>query len=178
MKKYNNYLLVLWMVLLQCLWFTTSIAQFQNIEIGINGLTCSQCSRTVYNALSKVEGVKSIEMDLNHPVAYVSLSPNAKIRFEDLQGAVVNAGYKVRDFYFQVSDVSAWEDVDGYRVMPPWILGGIEDIEQWKDGVRLQIMDPKFMSDKSSLKTLVKIDPPKAILAKGYNYYQVRIVDK
>lgn len=42
------------------------LAQFNRVEIGVNGLTCSQCSRGVETERRKLDFVRDVQLDLQH----------------------------------------------------------------------------------------------------------------
>ena len=71
-------------------------AQFQNVYIGVNGLTCSQCSRTVELSIRKLDFVADVQMNLEHTEGKIILKKNAKADMDKVAQAVVNAGFSVR----------------------------------------------------------------------------------
>lgn len=87
------------------------IAQITQVSMGVNGLTCSQCSRSVYNALTKLEFIENVEMDLNETIAHITFKPQAKPDFDAMATAVVKAGYKVRDVIVNI-------DMKGFQINP------------------------------------------------------------
>ncbi len=90
-----------WHILLGCfLLFLVNknvTAQITKIEVGINGLTCSQCSRSVEMQMRKIEGIKEVNMKLDKTVAEVEWGDaQAAIPFSKLAQAVRDAGFSVR----------------------------------------------------------------------------------
>jgi len=82
-----------------CLCFSyTSQGQFKEVEIGINGLTCSQCSHTVEMQLRKLGFVKDVDMNLEHTNAKVFFKEQKKVDVNKLAQAVRDAGFSVRSF--------------------------------------------------------------------------------
>ncbi|HZD42545.1 MAG TPA: copper ion binding protein, partial [Methanomicrobiales archaeon] len=63
-------------------------------ELKISGMTCATCSVTVEEALSKVEGVENAKVNLGTETASVEYDPS-HVRFQELEKAVVDAGYGV-----------------------------------------------------------------------------------
>ena len=59
----------------------------------IEGMMCSHCTGRVQKALSALEGVSAVEMDLEEKSADVTLS--ADVSDDVLTAAVTRAGYKV-----------------------------------------------------------------------------------
>ncbi len=70
-------------------------AQFSQAEVSVNGLTCSQCSRSVEMALKRLDFISKVEMDLQEPKALVVFKKDAKINFSRLAKAVRDAGFSV-----------------------------------------------------------------------------------
>ncbi|HRP89575.1 MAG TPA: heavy metal-associated domain-containing protein [Edaphocola sp.] len=70
-------------------------AQFSNAEVGIIGLTCSQCSRSVEMAMKKLPFVKTIDMDLESTTVLVQFSNKHPIDFKKLAQSVRDAGFDV-----------------------------------------------------------------------------------
>lgn len=71
-------------------------AQFETVYLGVNGLTCSQCSRTVEMSIRKLDFVADVQMNLEHTEGKVILKKNKKADIEKIAQAVVNAGFSVR----------------------------------------------------------------------------------
>ena len=61
----------------------------------IEGMMCQNCVKHVFNALSKVEGVDSVEVDLDGKKAEVALKD--EVSDDVLKEAVTEAGYEVLD---------------------------------------------------------------------------------
>jgi copper chaperone CopZ len=87
-KKY--FLLFLLMLLPLLNW-----AQFTGAKVSLNGLTCSQCSRSVEMALRRVAFIQSIKMDLQKPAAQLTFKKNRKIDFAKIAKAVKDAGFSI-----------------------------------------------------------------------------------
>ncbi len=79
-------------------------AQFTSIDIGINGLTCSQCSRSVEMELRKLGFLKSIQMDLEHTSAVLALKEDAYADIAAVARAVRDAGFSVRYLKARLKD--------------------------------------------------------------------------
>jgi len=68
--------------------------QIKRVELGIDGLTCSQCMRSVEIALRKQPGVEAVQVDLQATTAYVET--NERLQLPLLKHAVEQAGFSVR----------------------------------------------------------------------------------
>ncbi|ADQ45254.1 copper ion binding protein [Caldicellulosiruptor kronotskyensis 2002] len=62
-------------------------------KIYIKGMTCDHCVRRVENNLKAIEGVTSVQVDLQEGVATVDLSKDVKD--EEFVRAIDDAGYEV-----------------------------------------------------------------------------------
>lgn len=71
-------------------------AQFINATIGINGLTCSQCSRSVEMQLRRLAFVKEVNMNLEQTTGTISFKENKKVNIAAIAHAVKDAGFSVR----------------------------------------------------------------------------------
>ncbi len=75
---------------------TSARAQFQAVYVAVNGLTCSQCSRTVELKIRKLPFVADVQMNLQHTEGKVLLKKDKKASMEQIAQAVVDAGFSVR----------------------------------------------------------------------------------
>lgn len=86
-----------------CLLFSLGIvkanAQFTEARIGVNGLTCSQCTRSVEMQLRKLPFVSQVKMDLEHTSGLIYFKENSKVSMEALAKAVKDAGFSLRYLY-------------------------------------------------------------------------------
>ncbi len=71
-------------------------AQLKSIKIGVNGLTCSQCSRTVELEIRKLPFVADVKMSLEQTVGEIFVKADAAPDYKKIAQAVVNAGFSVR----------------------------------------------------------------------------------
>src|SRR5580658_4426424 len=76
--------------------FSQAVAQFQTVFIGVNGLTCSQCSRTVEMSIRKLDFVADVQMNLEHTEGKIILKKDKKADMDKIAQAVVNAGFSLR----------------------------------------------------------------------------------
>ena len=72
---------------------SSSSATHEVVELPVRGMTCGNCVRHVREALEKVEGVDSAEVELQPGRARVRL--DAEVPRERLETAVRDAGYEV-----------------------------------------------------------------------------------
>ena len=62
------------------------------VTIGVYGMTCGHCQKRVADAISSLEGVESVEVDLESESATVSFDPQ-KTSLDNIKGAIQKAGY-------------------------------------------------------------------------------------
>lgn len=85
--------LLLFTVLFFSLTTLKAINTVDYIEIGVNGLTCSSCSRTVEIAIRKLDFVENVEMDLAHTMGKIYLKKGASVNMNAIAKAVIDAGF-------------------------------------------------------------------------------------
>ena len=62
----------------------------------VDGMTCEHCVASVTEELSEIDGVDSVEVDLNPGGAStVSVSADAGVEHDQLRAAVEEAGYRL-----------------------------------------------------------------------------------
>jgi copper chaperone CopZ len=69
--------------------------EFLSAEIGVDGLTCSQCSRSVEMKLRALDFVADVQMNLEQNIGLVTFKEGKVIRLERLGKAVIDAGFTV-----------------------------------------------------------------------------------
>ncbi|MGP8214674.1 MAG: heavy-metal-associated domain-containing protein [Bacteroidia bacterium] len=74
----------------------TNNAQFISAEVGIDGLTCSACQRSVEISIRKLGFVQDVQMNLENTNGIITFRPGAKVDIEKIAKAVINAGFSVR----------------------------------------------------------------------------------
>lgn len=71
-------------------------SQFAAAQVGVDGLTCSQCTRSVEMSLLKLDFIKDVKMDLESTVGKIIFKEGAGINFHKIAKAVTDAGFSVR----------------------------------------------------------------------------------
>ena len=66
----------------------------QTVTLGISGMTCGGCVRSVTNVLKALDGVAKAEVSLENKAAVVDYDPG-KVQLEQLKRSVVEAGFEV-----------------------------------------------------------------------------------
>ena len=145
-------------------------AQFETVYIGVNGLTCSQCTRTVEMRIRKLDFVDDVQMNLQHTEGKIVLKKDKKADMEKIAQAIVDAGFSVRyltaDLRIDVSVIPSGSCLvyrgDGYSLphAPKEPLKGL---------VKLKFMGKKFMG-KNELKKIGPIADAKCGGVNGKTY--------
>jgi copper chaperone CopZ len=76
--------------------FFPGYAQFKEVSVGVNGLTCSQCSRSVEMRIRKLPFVADVKMNLEHTEGHVFFKKGQKVNIDKIADAVEDAGFSVR----------------------------------------------------------------------------------
>lgn len=65
----------------------------KEMQIKVNGMVCGGCENRVKNALSTIDGIKSVEADHNTGVVKISCDNNVKR--EDVEEKIDDIGFEV-----------------------------------------------------------------------------------
>jgi cation transport ATPase len=124
-----------------------SQAQFQNVFIGVNGLTCSQCTRTVEMSIRKLDFVADVQMNLEHTEGKIILKKNKKADMEKIAQAVTNAGFSLRYLNADLAvDNSVLASGQCFTYKGDQYVFTQTPKEQLKGTVRLKFIGKKFLS--------------------------------
>lgn len=85
-------IILLWL----CCFPVASFAQIESATIGVNGLTCSQCSRSVEMALKKLPFVLKVDMNLAQTIGTVYFKKGENVNLDKLAQAPRDAGFSTR----------------------------------------------------------------------------------
>jgi copper chaperone CopZ len=161
-------------VLLFCISAFSAKAQFETVYIGVNGLTCSQCTKTVEMSIRKLDFVEDVKMNLQHTEGKIVLKKDKKPDMDKIAQAVINAGFSVRflDADLVVGSLVAASgscfsyngDAFVFSQAPENLLKGT---------VRLKFIGKKFLP-KNELKKIPAVSDNKCSAASG-KVYQVAL---
>jgi len=73
----------------------SSFAQIERAKLQASGLTCSMCSKAVYQALKKVPFVETIKANISESSYTITFKKDAVVDFDALGKAVKDAGFSV-----------------------------------------------------------------------------------
>ncbi|MDG1105531.1 MAG: hypothetical protein P8N26_05155 [Cyclobacteriaceae bacterium] len=131
LKKGNQKWLILYFVI-YLPWIAQG--QFKSVEMGIDGLTCSMCSRSVEMSLFKLDFIDRVEMDLNSNRSEIFFNEGMYVSIDKIAQAVIDAGFSVAylnalfDFKEQIIDTHtcwnyAYETYQFLEVSQPQLKG-------------------------------------------------------
>lgn len=130
------------------------------VEIGVNGMTCSMCTRSVEMSVRTLSFVDSVVMSLDSTDGKVYLKPGAPVDLKKIARAVTDAGFSVR--FVRVS--FTFDDVvltaDGSFTYQGQVFSWLDFKGPLKEQATLQLVDEGFLPRKESL--LWKKKLPKA----------------
>ena len=140
-----------------------SFADIKWVDVGVNGLTCSICTRSVEMSIRRLDFVDTVVMSLETAEGRIYFESNAPVNFEQLAKAVVNAGFSVRfikvQFDFHDIDIGT----DGLFTYQGQLFKWIDfKIKPNKTQVALKLIDDGFLPKKESLAFKKKVDSLKA----------------
>lgn len=143
-----------------------TFGSIQWVDIGVNGLTCSLCTRSVEKSISKLDFVEKVEMDLETTNGRVYLRKDLPFSLEKIAKAVVDAGFSVQyvKVLFNLTDLTIDPQgsfVDGHHQFQ-WIN---YERTTTKRQVVLKIVNEGFLPRKEALVFKKKTD----LLSKGKN---------
>ncbi len=170
MKLFRAGLLVL---MFCCIGFWAD-AQFQAAYIGVNGLTCSQCSRTVEMSIRKLDFVADVQMNLEHTEGKIILKKDKKADMEKIAQAVIDAGFSVRYLYADLlidKSVIASGACINYKG-DLYVITNASSVPP-AGTVKLTFMGKKYMP-KNSLKKMQPATENKCGNVAGKTYYVVK----
>jgi hypothetical protein len=127
---------------------TPTLAGLKWVDFGVNGLTCSMCSRSVEMSLKRLDFVDNVVMDLETTEGRIYFKSNLPIDLNAIARAVVNAGFSVRFVRLQISFDDLTLNPDGsfnlYGQEFKWI-----DFPNKVNGlVALKLLDENFLPKK------------------------------
>ncbi len=102
---YKSFVILLFLVLNQF-----GYSKIVSAEIGVNGLTCSMCSRSTELAIKKLDFVESVEMDLEKAHGIIKFKSDAVIDFKKIANAVKDAGFSVRFLKLNIDECPKLEN--------------------------------------------------------------------
>src|SRR5690242_4458188 len=73
----------------------SSYAQVSKAKLVASGLTCSMCSKAIYEALQKVNTIESVKANIKESSYDIAFKKDAAVNFDAIRKAVEDAGFSV-----------------------------------------------------------------------------------
>jgi copper chaperone CopZ len=74
---------------------TSATAQMQSVELVARGLTCSMCSKAIFKALSALDFVAEVKVDIDKSSYILTFKSSDKVKIEQIREAVYDAGFSI-----------------------------------------------------------------------------------
>ncbi len=146
-------------------------AQWQAVYIGVNGLTCSQCSRTVELQIRKLDFVADVQMNLEHTEGKILLAKDKKVDMERIAQAVFDAGFSVRYLQADINVDGSFKEAGGCYLYQGDAYVFAEQLKEPLKGlVKLTFIGKKFLP-RNELKKYTAYPKDKCKGVKGKVYH-------
>lgn len=133
------------------------------VDIGVNGLTCSMCTRSVEMSIRRLDFVDTVVMSLEKAEGRIYFESNLPVSFEQIAKAVVNAGFSVRFIKVQFNFNDIEIGTDGLFSYQGQLFKWIDfKTKPNKAQVALKLVDEGFLPKKESSQFKKKINSSKA----------------
>lgn len=118
-----------------------SYSQLTQATIGVDGFTCSLCAKGVQGQFESLDFVKSVKADLKNTLFVLTFKNKPAINIKDLNSAVTDGGFSVRDISIVAKGTIKGNSTSGY-----WLsASNIPDIKlkdvdnSYKDGDKISL---------------------------------------
>lgn len=81
-------------------------AQIKSAEVLASGLTCSMCSKAIFKALSQLDFVDTVKVNIETSVYLLSFKKDGTVKIEGIRDAVYDAGFAIA----KLSITADWKD--------------------------------------------------------------------
>jgi copper chaperone CopZ len=154
----TNYSILLLLLAFVSIGTKQSFAGIKWVDIGVDGLTCSMCSRSVEMSLRRLDFVDSVAMSLEKTEGRVYFNPTTPVNFDQLAKAVVNAGFSVRfvQIEFSFNDITVSNDGHFSYLGQAYEWLGFKN-QMTQGAVTLKVVDENFLSKKERLQWKKKV---------------------
>jgi mercuric ion binding protein len=80
---------------------SNQVADIKKVTLVASGLTCSMCSKAIFKALSKLEFVEDVKVDIEKSMYILAFKAGKKVEIEQIKSAVTDAGFGVQSLQIQ-----------------------------------------------------------------------------
>jgi copper chaperone CopZ len=75
---------------------STQVADIKKVTLVASGLTCSMCSKAIFKALSKLDFVEEVKVDIEKSMYILAFKTGKKVEIDQIKSAVTDAGFGVK----------------------------------------------------------------------------------
>jgi copper chaperone CopZ len=75
---------------------STQVAEIKKVTLVAAGLTCSMCSKAIFKALSKLDFVEEVKVDIEKSMYILTFKNGKKVEVDQIKTAVTDAGFSVQ----------------------------------------------------------------------------------
>jgi len=127
----------------------SSYAQISKANLIASGLTCSMCSKAIYEALQKVNTIESVKANIKESSYDIVFKKDAVVSFDDIRKAVEDAGFSVAKFQVNINFDNVAIDNDKHVAVDGINLHFIHVQPQTLNGEKvLTLLDKNFELSK------------------------------
>ena len=90
-------------VIIAVLFAASGYAQITKAKLVASGLTCSMCSKAIYEALQKVNSIESVKANIKESSYNIAFKKDVTVSPDDVKKAVEDAGFSVAKLQVIVS---------------------------------------------------------------------------
>ena len=76
-------------------------AQILKAELTATGLTCSMCSKAIFKALTKLDFVEEVKVDIEKSMYILAFKSGKKVEIDQIKLAVTDAGFGVQSLVYE-----------------------------------------------------------------------------
>lgn len=125
-----------------------SFAGLKWVDVGVNGLTCSMCTRSVEMSLQKLFFVDSVIMSLENTEGRVYFKPGVPIDMNQVSKAVTDAGFSVRFVKMNINFDEIELKEDGTFVLDGQMFQWLDPPVKMKGSLTVQLVSENFLPKK------------------------------
>jgi copper chaperone CopZ len=117
------------------------------VQVGVDGLTCSACTRSVEMSLRRLDFVENVEMSLEETEGKITTKKDSPVDFRKLAKAITDAGFSVRFFKVQIPTQNLKVSEEGCFSIDNHYFQWVDySVNQTK--TTLQMIDKQFLPAK------------------------------
>lgn len=75
---------------------STQVGDIKKVTLVASGLTCSMCSKAIFKALTKLDFVEEVKVDIEKSMYILAFKTGKKVEIDQIKSAVTDAGFGVK----------------------------------------------------------------------------------